>query len=232
MKYLATNLSFKKKIDFVIFDLDDTLISEESWYIGKWQVCDTYLEKNYKIRGFYDIMKETINQKGLNYSQKVQDVLKQLDRNDLDIFEIVNFYRKTKVKPKVFPYVHQVLSSLKKMRRLGLITNGNEWEQKMKLEESGLKEYFNIVEYAEKNAKPNPEPYLNCLKRYNMMAENTIFVGNDPVIDFIGARKLGITTVRILHGLKKNVVAKKGYDADFSFKNLHEFYNEFEMNTI
>ena len=105
MKYLATNLSFKKKIDFVIFDLDDTLISEESWYIGKWQVCDTYLEKNYKIRGFYDIMKETINQKGLNYSQKVQDVLKRLDRNDLDIFEIVNFYRKTKVKPKVFPTI-------------------------------------------------------------------------------------------------------------------------------
>ena len=55
-------------------------------------------------------------------------------------------------------------------------------------------------------------------------------MGNDPVTDFVGARKLGIITVRILQGLRKNIVPKQGYEADFSFKNLNEFYNEFKKS--
>ena len=48
----------------------------------------------------------------------------------------------------------------------------------------------------------------------------------------MGARKLGIITVRIIQGLKKNVVPKKGYEANFSFRNLNQFYNEFKKNHL
>ena len=43
-------------------------------------------------------------------------------------------------------------------------------------------------------------------------------------------RILGITTVRIIQGLKKNLVAKKEFDADFNYNNLNEFYSELIIN--
>ena len=111
-----------------------------------------------------------------------------------------------------------------------LITNGKAREQKIKVTGAGFQEYFDIIEYSEQKPKPNPDSYMNCLKKFNKSPENTIFVGNDPVTDFVGARKLGIVTVRILQGLKKNVIAEEGFDADFNFNNLNEFYNEFTVN--
>lgn len=223
-------MSFNKNIDFVIFDLDDTLISEEEWYLDKWKLCGEYLENNFQVKGFYETMKKVLIHNGFDYSRKIQDVLTQLDRNDLNVSEIVDFYLNAKVIPKAFPETHRVLSSLQKSYSLGLITNGKTWEQKIKVTGAGLKKYFDIIEYSEEKPKPNPDSYINCLKKFNKSPENAIFVGNDPVTDFVGARKLGIATVRILQGLKKNIVAEKDFDADFNFNNLNEFYNGFTVN--
>ena len=225
-------MSFNKNIDFIIFDLDDTLISEEEWYLDKWKLCGEYLENNFQVKGFYDIMKKILIRNGFDYSRKIQDVLTQLDRSDLDVSEIVDFYLNAKVIPKVFPETHKVLSSLQKSCLRGLITDGKKWEQKIKVTVAGLQEYFDVIEYSEKKPKPNPEPYINCLRRNNKTPNNSIFVGNDPDTDFVGARKLGIITVRIIQGLKKNVVPKKGYEANFSFRNLNQFYNEFKKNHL
>ena len=223
-------MSFNKNIDFIIFDLDDTLISEEEWYLDKWKLCGEYLENNFQVKGFYDIMKKILIRNGFDYSRKIQDVLTQLDRSDLDVSEIVDFYLNAKVIPKAFPETHRVLSSLQKSYSLGLITNGKTWEQKIKVTGAGLEEYFDVIEYSEEKPKPNPDSYIKCLKKFNKSTENAIFVGNDPVTDFVGARKLGIATVRILQGLKKNIVAEKDFDADFNFNNLNEFYNGFTVN--
>ena len=107
-------MSFNKNIDFIIFDLDDTLISEEEWYLDKWKLCGEYLENNFQVKGFYDIMKKILIRNGFDYSRKIQDVLTQLDRSDLDVSEIVDFYLNAKVIPKVFPETHKVLSSCTK----------------------------------------------------------------------------------------------------------------------
>ena len=223
-------MSFNKNIDFIIFDLDDTLISEEQWYLDKWKLCGEYLENNFHVKDFYDIMKKILIRNGFDYSQKIQDVLRQIDRNDLNISEIIDFYLNVKVTPTVFPETHKILRLLQKSHTLGLITDGKKWEQKIKITDAGLQKYFDIIEYSEEKPKPNPKSYINCLKKFNKNPENSIFVGNDPDIDFVGARKLGITTVRIIQGLKKNLVAKKEFDADFNYNNLNEFYSELIIN--
>ena len=143
-------MSFNKNIDFVIFDLDDTLISEEEWYLDKWKLCGEYLENSFQVEGFFETMKKVLIRNGFDYSRKIQDVLTQLDRSDLNVSEIVDFYLSAEVMPKVFPETHRILGSLQKSYSLGLITNGKAWEQKIKVTGAGLQEYFDIIEYLNK----------------------------------------------------------------------------------
>ena len=44
----------------IVFDLDDTLISESKWYMDKWKKCDFYIEKKYNIVGFYEKISQII----------------------------------------------------------------------------------------------------------------------------------------------------------------------------
>ena len=61
--YKNLNKNFQN-IKLILFDLDDTLISEAEWYLDKWKECDHYLEKKYGILGFFEKISQIIDQYG------------------------------------------------------------------------------------------------------------------------------------------------------------------------
>ena len=202
------------------------MISEEQWYLDKWKECDLYLKKKYNIQGFFEKILQIINKHGFDYTKKVDDTLVQLNISEkISVKEIVDYYLNVEVTPIVFPNVHKILTELNKNFYLGIITSGKRWEQLLKIKLSGLDKYFSIVEVIEQKSKDSLTPFLKCLKFFKISSKNILFVGNDPRNDFIGAKKLGIKTIRILQGIKKNIKVDKNLDSDFKFNSLEDFNN-------
>lgn len=68
--------------------------------------------------------------------------------------------------------------------------------------------------------KPSTVPYLAALGALGAHAGRAVYVEDNPGKDFVGARSLGMTTVRVLTGEYRHVVAAPGHDADFVTANV------------
>jgi len=57
-----------------------------------------------------------------------------------------------------------------------------------------------------------------------VLSEEAIYIGDNPYKDFIGAKKIGIPTVRILQPGREyyKVRLDKEYEADYEIRELHE----------
>jgi putative hydrolase of the HAD superfamily len=57
--------------------------------------------------------------------------------------------------------------------------------------------------------------------------EETIYIGDNPYKDFIGAKKVGISTVRVLFKGREysKVRLDKEYEADYEVEKLNEIMN-------
>ena len=218
--------NFPQKIKLILFDLDDTLISEKQWYLDKWEKSSLYLQEKYHVQGFFEKISNIIHIHGFDYTKKVDDALLDLNVSEkISVKEIVDYYLNVKVTPVVFLKVHDILTDLNKNYHLGIVTSGKKQEQILKIKLSGLDKYFSIVEVVESKSKNSPTPFLKCLEFFNISSKHTLFIGNDPVNDFVGAKKLGIKTIRILQGMKKNIKVDRNIDSDFKFNSLEDFNN-------
>ena len=223
---MISKVNFMKNIELILFDLDDTLISESKWYMDKWKKCDFYIEKKYNIVGFYEKISQIIYQHGFDYPKKVDDALVGLNVYSKNLVkEIVNYYLDVEVTPTIFPNTHYILKDLSKKFHLGIITSGKKWEQELKIKLSGLEEYFSFIDVIENKSKTSSELFTKSLIFFNTIPENTVYVGNDPFNDFIGAKNLKMKTIRILQGIHKNSVSIN--DADFTYNSLEDFNNDF-----
>jgi putative hydrolase of the HAD superfamily len=64
--------------------------------------------------------------------------------------------------------------------------------------------------------KPSIAAYKLALKKIKSRPEETAFIGDNPLRDFSGAKKLNIKTIRILRGEYKDIKTTK--DIDFTIK--------------
>lgn len=80
--------------------------------------------------------------------------------------------------------------------RLGLISNFEPWLEDL-LERLGLAAFFQvlIVSGNELYEKPHPRIYELALERTGTNAEASLHVGDSPVCDFHGARKVGMRAI-------------------------------------
>ena len=215
-----------RNIKLILFDLDDTLISESDWYLDKWKECDHYLEKKYGISGFFEKIFQIIEKYGFDYPKKIDDALIELNVSEkITVKEIVDYYLDVQVTPVVFPNVHKILSQLSKTFDLGIITSGKKWEQLSKIKSSNLNDYFQNIDVLESKSKDSSIPFSKCLDFFSTSAENTLYVGNDPHNDFIGAKSIKIKTIRILQGIHKETQVQEKFNADLSYNSLEEFNN-------
>jgi FMN phosphatase YigB (HAD superfamily) len=78
-------------------------------------------------------------------------------------------------------------------------------------------------EVGNKKEKPDPEVYRFTLEALHSKPEETICIGDNPYTDFLGAKKLGIRTVRLLNGEFKDVRLSEDYEADLTVSSLEAF---------
>lgn len=104
--------------------------------------------------------------------------------------------------------------------RVGLMTNGPEYRQSVKLEALGLEDAFEVVVYAGdmERRKPHTDPFDRAVEALGVDASATLYVGNSLKYDVAGAREAGLPVAWYPDG-----DADPGsYDPDYVVESLAE----------
>jgi putative hydrolase of the HAD superfamily len=106
-----------------------------------------------------------------------------------------------------FPDVVPTLRRLSQFP-FGIITNGNNEQQRKKLERTGLARFFRTVLTSDEFgvAKPNPRIFAEACRRAGVSASKAMFVGDNWGADIEGSRAAGLYPIWIRRGVSKDRV--------------------------
>ena len=220
-------------IKVLLFDLDDTLYEEKQFVESGFIKVAEFIEDKFKInkKDFYRILIDIFNRGSreniFNLALKRVNVI----FNENIIHSMVKIYREHNPKIRLDKNVKSLLRKLKGSYSLGIITDGYCEAQKKKVQALKLEELFDYIIYMDKYGKeywkPNVLGYKLALEEFRVLPEEAIYIGDNPYKDFIGAKKLGIPTVRILQPGREyyKVRLDKEYEADYEIRELHEITN-------
>ena len=202
-------------IKAVIFDFGQTLVdSAEGFRSAEKQVekkifkelaltsWQEFLENYRKIRKqFHE--KSSFSRKAL-WQEVYWYYCRQCDEKLLEKWEH-QYWEKVKDSTRLFPETEQVLKILASKYQLALITNtqGQESSDKHRIAQlPQLEGFFDTIIIAGESgipAKPDPAPFLLCLKRLGVSADEAVYVGDDWYIDICGAMNASIQPVWLKH---------------------------------
>lgn len=152
------------------------------------------------------------------------DSLREFGAQDASLAETMA-QRYLELSPKMtalFPGAIDVLKYLQKKYALHLITNGFAEVQWIKVENSGLKPFFEHIIISEEvgTQKPDKEIFEIAMNRAFTHADECIMIGDNYNTDIVGARNAGID--QIFFNPKKN---RKREPVTFEITTLTELYD-------
>jgi putative hydrolase of the HAD superfamily len=100
-------------------------------------------------------------------------------------------------KLKLYPYVREVLQTLRTTYKLAIVTDAQSSYARGELHKMGIADLFDVVVVSADHGfrKPDPRLFQYALDGMGVAAENAMYVGNDMYRDIYGARGVGMTTV-------------------------------------
>jgi putative hydrolase of the HAD superfamily len=216
----------------VVFDLDDTLYDQQQYLRGAFGAAAACLRLRFDLEeaSILESLLEISKEKGSDSGKIIDDFVSAAGGADSGeavgpaVEAFVSF-----VPRELIPYreSREVLEWLKRRRmKLGLLTDGRPKTQRAKIDALSIAGYFDAIvlsdEYGRHRRKPDSMPYQRVLRDLRVGPEECVFVGDNPKRDFVGARKLGIRTVRVLTGEYRGIHLGDEFDADDSIESLAE----------
>lgn len=190
-------------IKAVVFDLDDTLISEKEYVrsgfrqVAKKIATENELEEEY----VYELMYETFNEDSKNVFNRVLDKL-NIKYEIEYIKELINYYRGHMPDIQLYDDAKYMIETLhEKGIKLGMITDGYKITQRNKLEVLDISNYFEHIvvtdELGREFWKPHKKSYEIIKEKLGFDYDEMVYVGDNVSKDFVMANKLGMSTVFI-----------------------------------
>ncbi len=218
----------------LLFDLDDTLYDEKQFVESGFSKVAEFVEDKFKIekKVYYKILIDIFNggSRGNIFNSALEKV--NIAYKENIIRAMVRIYREHNPKIKLAEDIKSLLIKLREIYSLGIVTDGYFKVQKKKVQALRLEEMFDSIiytdEYGREYWKPNVLGYKLALKELKgLLPEEAVYIGDNPYKDFIGAKKVGITTVRVINQNREysNIRLNKGYEADYEIRELHEIIN-------
>ncbi|MBI4895176.1 MAG: HAD-IA family hydrolase [Candidatus Aenigmarchaeota archaeon] len=196
----------------VIFDLDNTLYDHSKYLLGAFRDVSKYLSHKHSLnqRHVYKVLVSIWKKNTSMYPRVFNDLLDQLSIKE-DVINLVNIFNAHVCNIAPYKDVRLLIKKLKKQKfLLGLITDGTVDRQKRKLSALKLQNSFDVIIFTKEigHPKPSHKPFLQALYKLGVKPENTFYIGDNPIVDFEGSKKVGMHTIRLLKGefrkLKKN----------------------------
>jgi putative hydrolase of the HAD superfamily len=197
------------KIKRLIFDADDTLWENNIHYIkaaGDFADLMSYLgySKEKVEQDFQTLEKKVVQDLGYgseNYVFVLRTLFNQYNTKNKNTkvfrqFEKIcnEFERHLHLQPKIFPEVPSILNQLSTKYPLYVLTKGNIEEQKRKLENSDLLQYF---QKAFVESEKDIFTYRRLLRENGWTASGMCMIGNSPKSDINPALRIGMFAVLI-----------------------------------
>lgn len=196
----------------IVFDLDDTL----------------YLERDYVRSGFGAVAAWVAPRTGLPVAEAFRQLWSLFEtgvrRGTFDrwlltqglptepwVCDMVRVYREHEPRMLPDPGVTALLGRLRPRYRLGLLTDGDRAIQRAKVAALGVGHHFDAIVFSDDEGaeawKPSPRPFRTLVDRMGIDATEAVYVADNPLKDFLGARRAGLASVRVRHadGLYRDV---------------------------
>ena len=220
-------------IKAVIFDLDDTLISEKEYIRSGFREVAINISKEYNLKrdNVYELLLDIFEKDSKNVFNRLLDKLNISYEID-DIKKLVDIYRGHKPEIKLYDDAKYILDTLyKKGIKLGIITDGYKITQRNKLEALNIEDYFEYIvvtdELGREFWKPHSRPYEIMRDKLNLDYDEMVYVGDNVSKDFVTANKLGMNTIFInrIGGVYSGIEMDDEYLANLEVFNLKELKN-------
>lgn len=224
-------------IKAVVFDLDDTLISEHEYIKSGFNVVAKVLSEKYQLLED-DVFSKLMNlfqESSKNVFNRVLDFY-QIDYTSENIKELISMYRNHIPSVSLYEDANLILKILSEANlKLGIITDGYKVTQRNKLLSLDINSYFDAIivtdELGREFWKPHVRPYELIKEQLGVEFEEMIYIGDNVSKDFITAKKLGIKTVHIKRDegiytdLKYDQEYEAEYQADYQINSLQQVMN-------
>ena len=219
-------------IKAVIFDLDDTLISEHQYIDSGYSHVSHLLSNrlNQDSESINFILKDLFNKSPKNVFNRLYDWLEIKYTNEM-ILDLVEEYRNHEPVIDFYDDVIPCLEALKHRKIMtGIITNGYAEAQNQKLKVIRGFDHFDEIIIADELGreywKPHPKTYELMSAKLKVAYSKMMYVGDNMTKDFVAPNKLGMKTVHIKRpeGIYSDLFDSYGRDfqAEYSITSLKE----------
>jgi len=187
-----------------IFDLDGTLYNERDFVRSGFRAVAQYVSG---ISGLsFEVLYKNLMvdfKNGLRL--KNFDVLSEkFELSNIKISDLVKIYRQHQPEIQLYPDAKIILKEFKGKVKLGLITDGVRKTQNNKIVALNIEGYFKEIIINDvkdtQSLKPSSSSFRVMLDKLGVEAGESIYIGDNPTKDFIGAKEIGIFTIRVRRG--------------------------------
>lgn len=214
-------------IKAIVFDLDDTLYEEKEYVLSGFTAIDKYLSQR-NIHGFYKnaVMLFEKGVRGTIINEVLESIEISYDKN-LILF-LVELYRNHIPKISLHEDSLAAIETLKPAFKLGLLTDGYLNAQKNKVNALGISNYFDVIIYTDyfgrEHWKPSPLPYLEIMNKLQFEGPELMYIGDNPLKDFVTAKKLKWNTIYIERQSGEYIgkMVSSEFKADYTIQTLYE----------
>lgn len=215
-------------IKALVFDLDDTLYYEKEYVYEGFRTVSEYLESKYHLdkSELYHKMIKILDKDGRG---KIFNIICEEYGINEDIKSLVEVYRNTDPSLKLYTDSEEIISYAHHNNiKMGIITDGCakvQWKKINALKLNSIVDKIIVTDdYGLEFWKPHERSYLEIAKYFNINPDECIYVGDNPVKDFIGARKCGYKTIRIIREKGDHIHKSLSdeYEADIKISSLLE----------
>ena len=188
----------------LIMDADDTLWENNIYFEQAIHAFVTFLDHSRlsreEVRSVLDEVERLMGYGTVNFTKSLVETYRRLAEKDLqeeDIEQVRRFGEQIGTQPlQLLAGVRETLDYLSPRHDLFLLTKGDSEEQKLKVERSGIEEYFNqVVIVPEKDVST----YHHIISELQIDPQRAWMVGNSPRSDINPALAAGLNAVFIPH---------------------------------
>lgn len=197
----------------LIFDLDDTLISEKEYIKSGFKTVSNYFAKQYTLdeKKVNNIICKLFEENTKNVFNRLYENYK-IEYNEKDIRRLVNLYREHTPNITLLKDAEELLNVLMKNNiKVGVITDGYKETQRKKIEVLNLNEVVEKIiitdELGREFWKPNKKSFEMMREYFKTDYKNMIYIGDNILKDFISPNQLGMLSIQICrdNGVYKNI---------------------------